>query len=480
MIQSVKVGLSKVLPKSTFAKSVSVMAGGTAGSQLIAVLAAPILTRIYTPEHFGLLAVYASLLALIGVVASLRYELAIPLPESDVAAANVAVLCLGLVGIATFLTVVLVVFAGQPVAELLGTPALASYFWLLPVGVLVAGAFNVFNYWSVRTKRFSLIARATVRQSLATIAIQLTAFKLGGVALLFGQVAGQGVGTFSLGKPALASASFKLVSSKGVATAAKRYRRFPIFTTWAGLFNTAGAQLPPILIAGFFSVSGAGLFALAHRILTLPVTLFGSALQSVFLSGAAQAYRNNELGVKVSSLLNILTQIAVPPALVLVLVAPDLFELVFGSSWREAGIMAQWMAPWLVLQFCTGPLTIVNAVTENQHLGLLMQVQLFVVRVAMLSIGILYADLLLAIQLFALGSAISYFLFLWVVLWISKVSILYFLKSLTRATIFGVAVVAPLLLFPDFLTEISTAIAVCLAVVVTTTARFLVLYRYKV
>lgn len=480
MRQRLEVGLNKVLPKNAFAKGVSVLVGGTAGAQLITVLAAPVLTRLYTPEDFGLLAVYASLLALIGVVASLRYELAIPLPESDVDAANVTALCLGLVGLVTILTAILVLLAGQRVAELLGTPTLAAYFWLLPVGVLFAGAFNVFNYWSVRAKRFSAIAGTRVRQALATIAVQLAAFKLGGVALLCGQAVGQGVGTYSLGKPALASASFKRVSWKGVIVVARRYRRFPIFTTWAGLFNTAGAQLPPILIAGFFSVSGAGLFALAHRILTLPVTLFGSALQSVFLSGAAQAYRNNQLGVKVSGLLDILTQIAVPPALVLVLVAPDLFELAFGSSWREAGIMAQWMAPWLVLQFCTGPLTIVNAVTENQHLGLLMQVQLFVVRVAMLSIGIFYADLLLAIQLFALGSAISYFIFLWVVLWISKVSILYFLKFLTRAFIFGVAVVAPLLLFPGFLTEISTAVAVCLALVVTTTARFLVLYRYKV
>jgi len=43
----------------------------------------------------------------------------------------------------------------------------------------------------VRTKRFTTIAGTRLRQALATIAIQLAAFKLGGMALLFGQIAEQ-------------------------------------------------------------------------------------------------------------------------------------------------------------------------------------------------------------------------------------------------------------------------------------------------
>ena len=56
--------------------------------------AAPILTRLYDPDDFGLLAVYSGILALVLVVASVRYELAIPLPEDEEEAANIAVLSL--------------------------------------------------------------------------------------------------------------------------------------------------------------------------------------------------------------------------------------------------------------------------------------------------------------------------------------------------------------------------------------------------
>jgi len=83
LITQTKNQLRRLLPKNAFVRSVSVLVGGTAGAQILLVLAAPLLTRLYTPEDFGLLAVYASLLALIGVISSLRYELAIPLPEDD-------------------------------------------------------------------------------------------------------------------------------------------------------------------------------------------------------------------------------------------------------------------------------------------------------------------------------------------------------------------------------------------------------------
>ncbi len=188
MIDQTKTHLRRLLPKNAFARGFSVLVGGTAGAQLLTVLAAPLLTRLYSPEDFGLLAVYASLLALIGVVSSLRYELAIPLPEDDVEAANVAVLSLILVGISTLLSGALVWQLGPAIADALSVPALADYFWLLPAGVLLGGAYTVFNYWSVRTKRFSTIASTRIRQSLATLAIQLAVFKLGGLVLLLGRV----------------------------------------------------------------------------------------------------------------------------------------------------------------------------------------------------------------------------------------------------------------------------------------------------
>src|ERR1700729_1649505 len=88
--------MDRWLPRGGFARSVSIVAGGTAMSQAIAVAASPVLTRIYHPADFGGLQVFISLMALALVAASGRYEVALLLPEDEQSAIDilgVAVVC---------------------------------------------------------------------------------------------------------------------------------------------------------------------------------------------------------------------------------------------------------------------------------------------------------------------------------------------------------------------------------------------------
>jgi O-antigen/teichoic acid export membrane protein len=444
--------LLRLKPKSAFARGVGVLAGGTAAAQLLSVLAAPLLTRLYSPEDFGLLAVYASLLALIGVVSSLRYELAIPMPEDDAEAANVATLSLILIGISTLLTGGLVLPLRNTIAELLGTPAIASYLWLLPVGVLLSGIYSVFNYWSVRTKRFTTIAGTKLAQALATIGIQLAAFKLGGIALLFGQVAGQGVGTGTLYRSALMSEGFRQVTWHGIAHVARRYRRFPIFLTWDGLLNTAGSQLPPLLFAAFFSPAAAGLYSLANRVLSLPASVIGNAVGQVFFSNAAAAYRAGNHGLLLDKFQRNLIQIGMPPALILIILGPNLFALIFGEQWRQAGEFARFMAPWLFLVFVYAPLSTLFAVMECQTQVLVLQIVLLILRLCALAIGAWIGQLSSAVLIFAATSAVCYLGFLFWIAHMTGNSASSLFWSILEAACITTALMTPILvasLLPD-------------------------------
>lgn len=412
--------IKKLLPKGQFARGVSVLVGGTAGAQALMVLAAPLLTRLYTPEDFGLLAVYGGLLALFCVIASLRYELAIPLPESNTEAANVLVLCLVIVLMMTGISAFMVFIAGEQIANALDTPKLASYFWLLPIGVLLSGCYDVFNYWAVRTKSFGDIAKTRISQTLATLAVQLLGYKLGGIALLFGQVGGRGVGSIRLARSAIQYKEFNSWSWPGVWQAAKRYKQFPIFSTWSGLFNTAGTQLPPLMFAALFSTGAAGLYALAHRVLAMPMSILGDAIGKVFFSNAAVAYREGRLAPMVEKVHRKLAEIAMPATLMLVIAGPELFALVFGQNWREAGEFARYMAPWLYMVFITSPLSTLFSVLERQRLGLLFQAALLVVRLIAILIGAYWLKALLpTVMLFSLVSALFWVGFL---VWVCLVS----------------------------------------------------------
>ena len=79
---------------SSFAANVLKLVTGTTFAQVIIVLASPLLTRLYGPEAFGFLALFTSITSIIGVIACMRYEMAIMLPKTDEEAANLLGLCL--------------------------------------------------------------------------------------------------------------------------------------------------------------------------------------------------------------------------------------------------------------------------------------------------------------------------------------------------------------------------------------------------
>jgi len=446
MLKTFDKKLQKILPKGQFARSVAVLAGGTAGAQLLMIAASPILTRLYTPEDFGLLAVYMSLLSLFTVISSMRYELAIPLPESDQEAAYLTLLSLFIVVFVTIISGVAVVFAGSYAAKLLGTPKLANFFWLLPVGIFLIGSYQVFNYWALRTKSFPTIAKTRIRQTISTVTIQVIGFKLGGITLVLGQAVGQGAGTLTLAKPAIKRPEFKGWKWVDLKIVAKRYRNFPLFSTWSGLANTAGMQIPPLMFAALFSPAIAGFYAIAHRVLALPTGLIGGAIGNVFFSNAAEDYRKGQLQPLFENVLDKLVMISIPIMVLLIFAGPTLFEFVFGTDWKQAGIFAQWMAVWIGMVFISSPLSVLFSIVEKQAVGLFFQSIMLIVRVIVIFIGYRLDNVLLTIIMFSFSSAIMWFGFL---LWAAKQSnssIFFVIKTFIKRMLLTLILTIPLIL----------------------------------
>jgi len=190
--------------KGGFISNVLTLVTRTSVAQAITVAATPILTRLYSPEEFGLLALFLSVTNIITVVASWRYDLAIVLPKADRDGINVLVLAalitLGMSG----LCFGVVAFWQDDIARLMNAPNLAPWLWWTPVSLLLSGIFQALTYWNTRKKQFSLQALAQVGKSVGTSGTQIGAGLLtsagGGAGLILGTVAGALVGTGFLGE----------------------------------------------------------------------------------------------------------------------------------------------------------------------------------------------------------------------------------------------------------------------------------------
>jgi lipopolysaccharide exporter len=391
-----------LLPRGNFARSVTTLAGGTALGQLLVVVAAPLLTRLYTPEDFGVLAVYASILGIVAVLASLRYELAIPLPDDDETAANLLALSLGIVVIMSVLTGFGTWLLADQVVTWTAIPGLRPYLWLLPAGVLMAGSYQVFSYWATRKSRFGLLSYTKTIQAAGQVCIQL----LGGVAgsgalaLIAGSISGRFMGTGALYRGA--PVPLKAIDARKVFAVARRYSNFPIYNSWAALVTVIGTQAPPLLLASFFTVGIAGLFSLTGRILSLPAIFIGQAVAQVFYPLAAREVRDvTRSRALVSQTATALFMISFPVFTAITVIGPDLFAFVFGSEWREAGSFARYLAPWLLVQFVSSPLSTFVLAKEKQRLALLFSVYEAGLRLVAMLLGIFLISPLGAVALYS-------------------------------------------------------------------------------
>jgi O-antigen/teichoic acid export membrane protein len=242
--------------------------------------------------------------------------------------------------------------------------------------------------------------------------IQVAAYPLGAMALLTAAIAGQSIGTMRLARKALSGSQFRSVNKPGIKRVAQRYRRFPIYSSWDGLLNTAGREFPPLVFAAVFGPTATGFYALAHHVLSKPMALIGGAVGQVFFANGVEAHRQGTLGILVTNLHEKLAHIAMPPLALLTLQGPELFTLVFGAKWEQAGVYAQWMAPWMYLMCVSSPLSTVMTVLEKQKHTLLFQVMLTSFRAAAVGVGIKMGDMLTTVKLFSLASVFAYLILL--------------------------------------------------------------------
>lgn len=395
-----------VMTRGGFLRGALTIAIGTGAGQLIVVASSPILTRLYDPSDFGIYAVATAIISVLISVVCLRYEVAIPLPESDAVAADVLALCLLATLAVTAATAALLAIAGSALLALAGAAPLSPYSVLLALGVFGGGVVATFTGWAVRTKSYSEIAANKVTQGGTLVAAQvgLGILGVGAFGLLVGVVAGSIAGASRLAWVAWRghAAAFGRVSRTGVLSAATRYRRFPILSGPSALLNTFGLELPVLLVVAFFGAATGGQYALAQRAIGLPAILVGSAIAQVyFAEGARRArQRPEELRGLFWRTSRSLALTALGPFTFVALSAPLLFGLVFGDNWREAGVYVAILAPMSYLQFVTNPTGATLDILERQDLHLIREV----VRLGLLVGAVLAASALHLTPVGAIGA----------------------------------------------------------------------------
>lgn len=357
--------------KSDFYKSVLTILSGSTLAQLIPLITEPILVRLFTPQEFGILALFLAVASIFSSVATARYEMAIVLPKADRSAINILFLSLLIALFMSLFSGLIVLVFGIKIASLADTPELNDFLMWVPLFVLAVGIFQSLNMWATRKKYFKNMATSKITQS-GNNAVISVGSGFAGVNSL-GLISGQIGGWFAGGIPLFYKFwknDRKLISEvtkRQMKEEAKKHSDFPKVNSLHILSDIGQQSLFNFMVSGFFGGVILGFYSRMIRIVKVPAGFIGSAVGQVFYQKAGEQWQENQnIRTLFTSQLKLMFLLGLPIFGILALWGPEIFGFVLTEKWAIAGKYAQILSPWLFLNFAISPFTYIPLIAGKQ------------------------------------------------------------------------------------------------------------------
>ena len=393
-------------------KSLGVLLTGTLLAQAISYAIAPILTRLYSPAEFGELGLFMRITGFISAIATLRYELAIPLPKKE---RHAFLLYKVTYKIAFFAAVFMTLFFGGLILLNITKGFNLLYVILVLVSSLAIVAINLGTNWAVRTSEFAQISRQKVVNSLFANSLKwgFSFCSWGYMGLIVATTIGYIVSSFEFVKTYVSKTKkYGLSNIASTSELLKEYRDFPRVNLPHVIVDHGRDMLVAMLIFYYFSDSIYGSFSHSYAMLRIPVMLVGVSLGQIFYNQVSRKYNENKpLLPFFKQTLGTLILLSIIPFSILFLYGEELFVFVFGDNWGESGRFSEIMSFWLMINFLISPISSLPLVLKKQKVAFIMGVGGMIIQVLPLWIipvlhGISMVNFELALVIISYGQAI--------------------------------------------------------------------------
>lgn len=412
--------MSNSIFNNKFSRNVLTLMTGTIIAQAIPIVVTPILTRLYTPEDFGLLAIFSSITIVISSIATGRYELAIVIPESDHDAVNIAALGMLINTLFSFVLIVpFCIFNTEVTMLISNSNSISVWLYLVPIIVWFIGAFNILNFMATRKRLYKEISSANIYKSIISAMLQITIgiLRKDASGLIIGQISLFITSNYRLLQGVKEKYNISSISLPEIKRLSVKYDKFPKYSMFAGLANTSSMQITNILIAGIFGVSTLGLYSFTQKILGVPANLVSRAIGQVFFEEASREKRDTgSVENTFKQTLKKLLLIGIPVFSFLYFIIEDAFAYFFGENWVAAGVYAKILIPLFFMKFCASPLMTMNMIFNKNEVGLYWQLGLLFIYLVSAFVGyyegLEFEDFLL---LLTVAGSLHYMLIIYIV-----------------------------------------------------------------
>ncbi|MFK5981644.1 MAG: oligosaccharide flippase family protein [Flavobacteriaceae bacterium] len=406
----------KNLLKSDFSKNVLTLMTGTTIAQAIPIAITPILTRLYTPDDFGVFALFLAITAVAGSISNAQYEQAIILPEKDEDAFNLVAFGILIAFSFSLILLVLTFIFNSEIEVLLGNDNLGNLLYLIPLSTLLIGIYNSLNFFNIRKKKYKNISYSLISRSssLGVSQVILGLFTLGPIGLIIGQMISFFSGNIMLYKTLKKNYRSDYITKEKIIIQVKKYKKFPYYSLPSILLNSINLNIINLLISFIFSIATLGFYTLAQRVVSIPARVIGNSFSQVYLQQASDLLKKtgSTKAIFLKSLKK-LTIISFPIFLTLYFISEPIFAFVFGEEWRISGTYAKILIPLAAVRFVSSSLSNTFVVYQKQQFLMYFNMVLFIIIITVFSISkVTNLDTITTLSIYSFSISIIYLLLL--------------------------------------------------------------------
>lgn len=362
----------------TLIKNILLLVTGTGLAQLIPLLVSPILTRLYSPEDFGVLATFMGIVSVVSVIAAGRYELGMILPKRDSDVFNLLALSI-IIALSVFLFSMIVALS-----YLKATDGELIYYFI-PLAILFISLNTIQDKYNNKYKKYKVMSAQRIVKSIveAMVSVSFVLVLDMETGMIFGVLGGYAISSlFMLYKNFNDyKLSAKYCKKKRMFFVAKKYIQFPKYSMPHALLNTLSSNLPIFLIPFFYGSSVLGFYAFGLKIVQAPLGLISNAVFNVLGQNMASVYADNgdlsNLVMAMFKKLFLLSTLLFP----VIFFIDDAFSLIFGTEWRIAGDYIQLLSPWLFFIFLSAPFSTLPLIFNKQRKAYFIEIFSFLSKV---------------------------------------------------------------------------------------------------
>lgn len=398
----------KAIVKNDFVRNVFTLFTGNAIAQGITLISIPILTRLYTPEEFGTVALFIGIANVIAVASNGRYDMAIMLPKREGQAFHILIGSMVLVLILSLLSLLVVIIFYDRITGIFEAKIYRRVIWLLPLCIFFIGSHKSLYYWFNRKRSFRFMGTNRVVQNAGQTGVRLSrgVFADGNLGLAVGFFVGELVAWGMLVIQLFRKEFWrvKYLSFKTTIKAFKEYSNFPLFLMPMGVLNSFAVYLLVFALSLVTSSTTVGHYERAWRVINFPLSLISASFGSVFYEKMNRSDNRRRLYLlsyfgNLGLAILILSPIAIWGEVI--------FSFVLGKDWYIAGQIARIILPLTIFSFATECVSTIFSVIKKNQLLLIWQIVYLAIAIGWIVFAKRF-DVYLILTIYSIGGAILY------------------------------------------------------------------------